>query len=226
MDTLYRIENSVYEIPLKLPVSLEIYRTTLRNDLINAQRRIREFSSRYNWIQYTNESFAERAEIFESQNDFIDALFELTGMDRSMKSTLPNTVSAALENRVFMSISPRVYSDIFPQGREEKAFEKLIAHEMAHRLHIRILNGNEEAMGPIWFYEGFAIVAAGQFETAELPVDQVWEMTKHTQRGSYRNYAAMMHYFLEKMSLPELVIHAGTDKFESGLKHRMHGYHI
>ena len=32
-------------------------------------------------------------------------------------------------------------------GDEENAFEKLLAHEMAHRLHIRILNGNENAMG-------------------------------------------------------------------------------
>jgi hypothetical protein len=31
-------------------------------------------------------------------------------------------------------------------------FEKLLTHEMAHRLHIRILDGSEEAMGPVWFY--------------------------------------------------------------------------
>ena len=50
-----------------------------------------------------------------------------------------------------MSVSPKVYSQIYTEGIEEKSFEKLITHEMVHSLHIRILNGNEEAAGPICF---------------------------------------------------------------------------
>lgn len=72
-------------------------------------------------------------------------------------------LSGVLENRRLMAVAPQMYHDSYPDGREKNAYEKLLAHEIFHRLHVRILNGNEESMGPVWFFEGFAIYAADQF---------------------------------------------------------------
>ena len=86
---------------------------------------------------------------------------------------------------------------------------------MAHRLHIRILKGDEEAMGPIWFFEGFAIYAAGQFENRSLKLnaDEIREIVKSESRGSYVRYGAVIRYFLEKAAIHELVQHAGQRVF-------------
>ena len=159
-------ESGVYEIPLVLSESLEIERDDLRQALLNAQRRLRDFALRNGWGYLVAERFARRAEIYDDHGAFVQAALRTAGADSSTE--LPKAFSACLEKGIFFSVSPQVYNRIYPEGGEEKAFEKLIAHEMAHRLHVRILEGNEERMGPIWFFEGFALHAAGQFEDASL----------------------------------------------------------
>jgi hypothetical protein len=113
-----------------------------------------------------------------------------------------------------------LYRQNYPEGIEEKSFEKLITHEMAHRLHIRILNGDEHAMGPIWFFEGFAIYAAGQFEKsqAKLNSTEIWEIIKEQERGSYKNYSFVFRYFLTRVSINDLVERAGKKDFLDWLR--------
>ena len=93
---------------------------------------------------------------------------------------------------------------------------------MAHRLHIRILEGDEDAMGPIWFYEGFAIYAAGQFETFSLDSTEIWKIVRSTERESYRKYGAVFRYFLKMVSIRELIEHAGKDDFQEWLQQIEH----
>ncbi|MEZ4536771.1 MAG: hypothetical protein R3D26_17495 [Cyanobacteriota/Melainabacteria group bacterium] len=89
--------------------------------------------------------------------------------------TIPKTFAAGIEKGVYFSVSPAVYARIYPQGEDPDAFEKLFTHELAHRLHVRILDGDEERMGPIWFFEGFATIASGQFEKnkADLSAEEI-----------------------------------------------------
>jgi len=121
-----------------------------------------------------------------------------------------------------MAVSPELYSQIYPEGIEDKSFEKLITHEMAHRLHIRILNGNENAMGPLWFFEGFAIYAAGQFANYNLRPAEVWEVVKGTKRRSYQKYGATFRYLLQRAPLQELIERAGRNDFLKWL-HQIEG---
>jgi len=142
-----------------------------------------------------------------------ERFLKLHGEDLSTK--LPKAVSAALEKRVFISVSPGLYSQNYAEGIEDEFYEKLITHEMAHRLHIRILNDNEDAMGPIWFFEGFAIYAAGQFENYNPKTEpsEIWEIVRNTNRGSYKKHAIVFRYFLERTPIQELVAHAGHEDF-------------
>ena len=99
-------------------------------------------------------------------------------------------------------------------------FEKLLCHEMIHRLHIRILNGDEEAMGPIWFFEGFAILGSNQFEKngESLKQSEVWDIVGSKKRGDYRKYGATIRYWTEKISINDLVARAGSNDFSEWLK--------
>lgn len=215
------IEKGIFRIPLALPPSLEPRRESLEKAMLEAQRRLKRFASEYGWGVHVGESFADRAEIFDDKEKFDLALKEITGTDQSVE--FPRTFSAALEHRVLLCVSPPLYRKNYPEGIEEHAYEKLITHEMAHRLHIRILGGNEDAMGPIWFFEGFALFAAGQFEHEKesLTASQIAEVMTAEERGSYRLYAAVFRYFAKSTPVPELVEKARSDDFTSWLKEQM-----
>ncbi len=73
-------------------------------------------------------------------------------------------------------------------------------------------------MGPRWFFEGFAIVVAGQrlpfsgnFESASEAVDAA---TAASGRGSYATYGAVVRYLMTKVPLNELVQRAREPGFE------------
>ena len=123
---------------------------------------------------------------------------------------------------MLMSVSPELYRSLYPQGDEESTYEKLLTHEMAHRLHIRILGGNEEAMGPVWFYEGFALYAAGQFEriASHLTAAEIWDVVNAEERGDYRQYATLFRHFLDKAPLQQLIDMAGQVGFVDWLRLR------
>ena len=218
MEKLRRIEEGVYRVQLVLPESLESERRELELFLRGAQKRIASFAELHGWKDLTRESFFDHAEIYDSKEAFDRALAKVAGPLEQIE--FPKTYSAALENRVLMAISPVLYSENYPEGIEEDSYEKLLAHEIAHRLHIRILKGNEDAMGPIWFFEGFAIYAADQFSQDEHPLEsaEIQSMISASARTSYRKYGILFRYLTKKASVKELIEHAGKADFESWLQ--------
>ncbi len=207
-----------HAITLKLPDSLRRRRSELETALLDGQRRLMDFARQHGWESLALESFADSAEIYDDKAEYDKRLRELTEMPDSFE--IPKTYTAALEKRVLLMVSPELYREAFPEGVEPDYYAKLVCHEMAHRLQIRILDGNEEAMGPIWFFEGFAVQAADQFsaDTEALSPKQVWELVKEEKRGSYRLYKQMMTFFLKDHPLPEMVKRAGSSDFLDYLK--------
>jgi hypothetical protein len=217
-EKVKKFKAGIYIIPLILPESLEEQRDKLEQTFIAAQRRLQQFAKRNGWGNLVKENFTDRAEIFDGQDKLMERAFEIT--NAPLSTEFPKQFSACLEYKIFMSVSPQLYSQIYPEDTDKNAFEKLISHEMAHRLHIRILNGNEEAMGPIWFFEGFALHAAGQFEkyNPKMETAEVWNIVESEKRESYRKYAPVFRYFLEKASIRELIAHAGNKDFFDWLR--------
>lgn len=127
---------------------------------------------------------------------------------------------AALEKRQLIAVSPAIYHRNYPQGAEPNDWEMMLTHEMCHRLHVRILRGNKGAMGPIWFYEGFAIVGAGQFVhlAPSLTDEDIWQVVEDPKRGSYLKYATVMQHFLQRTTLHDMVARAGSPDFLTWLK--------
>ena len=213
-----QIEPGIYNIPIQLAEVLKLRHDFFQSTLCEAQRRLVGFAQKHNWQVHIQEPFAANFHVHADKASFDHDLLETCGLDTTTE--LPTTYCAALEQGILMSVSPELYRTLYPEGDEENAFEKLLTHEMAHRLHIRILGGNEEAMGPIWFYEGFALHAAGQFENnmPQLNTNEIWEIVGTQERGSYKQYAAVFQYFLGKAPIQQLIEIAGRDDFMDRLK--------
>ena len=212
------IEFGVYDIPIRLAASLEPQRASLHSTLLAAQGRLKDLALKHNWQAYVKDPFAQLFRVYADKVSFDHDLLEICGLQTTIE--LPQTYCAALEQGVLMSVSPELYRALYPAGDEESAFEKLLTHEMAHRLHIRILGGNEEAMGAVWFYEGFALYAAGQFEKTapHLTATEIWDVVSAQERGDYRRYATVFQHFLGKASIQQLIDMAGKAEFVDWLR--------
>jgi len=217
-DYKNRDQNSAsVSVPLILPDSLESRRIEFL-DYVNAARvNIISFAKEYGWGVLTKEEFMDRVIIFDYKNEFNLTLLKLAEADPTKH--LPDTYCAALEKRTLISVTPEYFSEVYPEGNEDRSFEKLLTHEIAHRLHIRILNGEEKAMGPIWFYEGFAIYAADQFSISDiiLSKEEMIKIMKDPERGSYVNYNYIFRYFVNKVPLKELILKAKEENFNDEL---------
>lgn len=209
-------EGSV-SIPILLATELEPRRSEFQDYVSKAQGRLERFAARYAWEGLCREAFMDSVMIFTDKALFNKTLLSLAGYD--LNTELPDSYCAALEKRVLMVMSPEYYAAVYPEGQETDAYEKLLTHEMAHRLHIRILDGNEEAMGPIWFYEGFAIYAADQFtsSTIDLSNEEMILVMKDPARGSYGKYQRVFSHFVSGSALPDLVKQAGNNDFNTRL---------
>jgi hypothetical protein len=212
------VEYGVHDVPIELAASLEQQRAWLRSALLSAQGRLAAFALKHSWRAHIQAPFARLFHVYADKASFDHDLLELCSLDPSIE--LPPTYCAALEQGVLMSVSPELYRKLYPQGDEERAFEKLLTHEMAHRLHIRVLGGDEEAMGPVWFYEGFALYAAGQFEktTLHLTAAETWEVVSAEERGDYRRYASVFRRLAARVPLQLLVEMAGKADFDDWLR--------
>jgi len=206
-------KSSQKRVLLILPVSLESRRNEFLLNINNALLNIDSFSEINGWKELCVEDFMDSVMIFDNKEKFNLTLLRLTKTDESVK--LPDTYCAALENRTLLTVTPEYYSKVYPDGIENNSFEKLLTHEIAHRLHIRILNGNEEAMGPIWFYEGFAMYAANQFTGSDvvLTKKEIIDLMNEPERGSYKKYIYIFRYFVGKIPLKELVSKAKNKDF-------------
>jgi hypothetical protein len=207
------IEDGVFDIPLQLDAALEPQQNQLRGLLLSAQKRLRDFALARGWGEHVRTPFAESAHIHATKAAFDLDLLTLCGLDPTME--LPSTYCAALEQGVLLSVSPELYRALYPEGDETDAYEKLLTHEMAHHLHIRILGGDEEAMGPVWFYEGFALHAADQLRQSAPRLDEseIWAVVRAEERADYRQYVSVFDHFLGKAALPQLVDRAGKPDF-------------
>jgi hypothetical protein len=115
-----------------------------------AQQRLQRFSARYGWQEFMNPPFIRKARIFDDRPGFDQYLHQVGKVDPAV--VFPVTFSAALEEEEFVAVSPELYIKNYPDGDEPDFYEKLITHEMAHRLQVRILRGQEDK----WARFGFS----------------------------------------------------------------------
>lgn len=202
---------------LILGPTLEPRRTEFDSAVGQAVGIVRSFAVGHGWGQLAEEPFMDSVMVFDDKRAFDRTLLSLVGADTATR--LPAGFCAALEQRTLLAVTPEFYARVYPEGIEEGSYAKLMAHEMSHRLHIRILKGDEESMGPIWFFEGFAVHAADQFagQKRELGPEEIRRIMDSPDRGDYREYRQVFEHYLKKAPLHELIARAGGKSFNEWL---------
>jgi len=208
-------------VPVILPASLEPQRQEIEAYFSKARVRSIRFAKENNLESYWK-CFIDRAQIYDSKKDFDRAMLAASG--ENPDTQVPKTFSAVLENRVFMGVSPKLYAENCPKCVDTDYYEKIIAHEIAHRLHVSILGGKEDDMGPVWFYEGFAVYAAGQFENSTLAMtpSEMLTAVDSPERGDYRSYLLIFKHLRTKALVPELVSKARKKDFMDWVHEQIH----
>jgi hypothetical protein len=219
-----QIEPGVFDVLVIVSDPQDSRREEYRRIFHNAQRRLLAFAKANGWANLMNESFVKQVEIYDSKVAFDRRLCELDLQARN--AAIPKTFVAAVENGSLLVVSPEVLNDNVPEARSlPDAYEKLMVHELAHRLHIRVCHGDENRMGPIWFWEGFATYAADQYPgNKPLADNEMWQVINAKQRGSYKKYNAVFTQLLKQTgcNLSDYVAHAGESDFVEWLKQNRH----
>ena len=184
--------------------------------VVDAHAMIHRFASDHGWRAHIRVPLCASVRVCETQ----DALRHAIRSEAGELGEYPpaDGLSAGVCSGCLMAVSPEEYERIWPEyGRVAGAWTRLLAHEMAHELHARVA-GAEELMGPRWFYEGFALHAAGQrmgqvVTTAGAAADAM----RAGSRGAYAKYAAAFEFFHRHVTLDVLVRRASEADFEDWL---------
>lgn len=202
---------NIFDIPLDLHDEDEGRRQMFEKMINGAQERIIKFALTHQWEKHVLTPLIDRFYVCNSKEQFDLEIKKAFNLEDGM--TIPPTYSAVIANGVLLAVPPETYASNYSEGQEKDAYEKLLAHELAHELHIRILEGNEDQMGPRWFFEGFALYAAKQFDQAmlELTKEDI-QMILSNQPVSYVYYRRLMDKLLLHMDLKEAINQAREAK--------------
>ncbi|TFB22842.1 hypothetical protein E3U55_06285 [Filobacillus milosensis] len=207
-----------FDLTIELPNREEDKRPWYEEVVQDAQERISIFAKNHHWDEHVTTPLVKKVHVFDSKEQFDDKVKEALDVDPEVE--LPLTVSGIVINGTLTVVTPEIYAANYKAGQEERAYEKLLAHEMAHELHIRILHGEEDLMGPRWFFEGFALYAANQFSetTLNLTDENIQEIVTSDKSVTYAYYRLLMDELLRHINLNEAVEHAKKADFEDKVK--------
>ncbi|HBW22059.1 MAG: hypothetical protein A2X28_09565 [Elusimicrobia bacterium GWA2_56_46] len=207
---------------LQTPVSETNKRVEYAHAVVEADNIVADYLTQHNWQAQAKASVYDSIEIFATQQELWNRIKEVNGITTDIPMPTAGLV-AGLEARVLLAVTPEEYQRISPTyaSAQKDFWMRLLAHEIAHRRHAVILGGNEDAMGPTWFFEGFAVLVSGQNIDSDLyytSTDEALTQVAEKKPGAYSRYVAAVRFFLTKTTLPELVAHAGMTDFETWLK--------
>lgn len=207
---------------MKLPQPVEPERAHYVERIRRAQALLEAFAATNGWAEEAKIPSFDGIEIFTEPEAFWRRVLELNHMP--LNTPVTKGVMASIEGRVLLVLTPAEYERAQPQyAALPDSWLRLVTHEMVHRLHVNILKGKEEAMGPRWFFEGFPTLGSGQ--DFDLAAGLTYSTAAEALAGAhdvkspnaYQRFAAALRYFNKKATLRELVTRAGSPDFEAWL---------
>jgi len=193
------------------------FRATLDRSL----RTIVAFSAANDLGVHDARQFFSRAVVYGSKVSFDAMMRASPGWPKD--KAVPRTFVGVGVGREFRVVTWAEYRRVHPDASHDD-YQRLVTHELTHLFHIAVLGGDEDKMGPVWFYEGFACLVAGQYADAVLPpADTLREVLASRTRGSYRTYVAMLRVLASKGPIRELVRRASQPGFNHWAEARLLG---
>jgi hypothetical protein len=189
--------------------------------IARGERIAEEFAAANGWAEQAREPTFARAIVVDGAPSLEREVRLLAGA--APDAPFPTEASAAtIEDGVLVAITPSAYRALRPEhfGIPD-AWERLIAHEVLHRIFVAALRRDDETTGPRWFYEGLAVVGSGQrlgHEPEYASGAEALAGVHAPGRDSYARYGAAVRRFLARAPLPELARRAGKPGFEEWLR--------
>lgn len=201
------------------PIAIKFVGATDLRFRATVQRAISEvlsFSRTHRLKIVRQEDIVETVVHYESKAEFDKMISAQPSWPKGV--IVPTTYAGVGLKKEFHVVSLEAYQRIHPTDTADD-YRKLLVHELIHLLHIAVLDGREDDMGPIWFFEGLACFAADQYsKSPELPRQRIDEILNDTNRGSYANYAAMLRGLVKKESVTDLIKKASAKDFSEWAK--------
>ncbi len=183
----------------------------VERELIGAVNQILEFSNSNHLGVKKSEQFIAEADVYGSKFSFDKFIEASPNWKAGVK--VPATYVGIGEKKKLFVVSWPVYQGIHPNDSRHE-YGKLIVHESAHLFHVAYLKGDEEKMGPMWFFEGFACFVADQYREAVLPRNFA-SVINTSERGNYKDYVAIFSELRKKYSVRELLDKAHDKDFNN-----------
>jgi hypothetical protein len=156
-------------------------------------------------------AFVKEVVLYGSKTSFDSMITSSPGWPKG--NPVPANYVGMGEKGIFHVVSWPVYKQIHPTDSVED-YQKLLTHELGHLLHIAALNGNEDDMGPLWFFEGLACLMADQYLDSKLPDHlKIESIIKSTERNNYQDYVSIVRVVNRKKSVRELIQLAKNKSF-------------
>ena len=180
--------------------------------------RISSFLSMHKLPHVDLEDLLQEVFIFENHKQFSAKLSSVLNVAES--EILPNHVGTIINKSLYI-MDQQYYSNQHPEQETNTSYQKLITHELTHQYHIFFLNGNEDHMGPVWFYEGFACSLADQFNDSKtsFSLKEIHDAMFSTKRVSYNIYKVIFDICMEEKSVLWLLHNAHKENFTLKMYH-------
>jgi hypothetical protein len=118
-----------------------------------------------------------------------------------------------------------IWNQLYPDWQwTDDEYRRLMVHELTHRAHEAITIarlGSADRMGPAWFFEGLAVMSAGQLDSGQgaLTPSEIDALVGrgHTPPVSYPLDGRLVRSLAERYSLHTLIVRASDPGFPSTL---------
>lgn len=163
------------DIAVELPTNLETQRAKYERLITSARDEVLAWFATAG-LPVAAADVIDRAVVYPDTESARRGMAKIFGIDaRKIPTTFAGTVNGETLYLVSENGFHENWTKLYPdQPWSEKNYRGLIVHELAHQAHAHLSlarTGKEDAMGPSWFFEGLAVMCAGQFAQGEKPMD-------------------------------------------------------
>jgi hypothetical protein len=212
-------------VALELPAALESERSAYEREVGHALAAV---ASCFNasGARLPEDKLIDSAIIFASTER---AREQLARTFETAIENLPTTFAGTVVERRLYLVSRQAYRATWQTlyadwPWTDATYQQLLVHELAHRAHEAIAlsrAGSSDAMGPLWFFEGLAVVCAGQFDDQGPLLDRAGISAHlgpgHTPAVSYPLYGQLVRSLLSMHDMETLLNRAAEPGFPESL---------
>lgn len=183
-----------------------------RASMDDAELLIASFAFSHDFGNAYSRGIAHEVQVFATKAEF-DRFLQVTG-EWPAQTQVPENVVSVFNNGRLLATAEADARRTNPAIDSHDAYVRILAHELVHGLHVAVLRGDKSAMGPRWFFEGFAVAAAGQFDEQQISAADYRAVIAGLPKADYRLFGATVRKLAQTHSYADLIERARKPGFD------------